>query len=335
MILDGHSPDAIERTAQALASGCLAGIPTETVYGLAADAMNEQAIGQIYAVKGRPVEHPLIVHVTGKDSVQKFAASIPTMAQRLMDAFWPGPLTLILPRKVGVASAAAGGQNTIGVRSPSHPVTQALLTACQAHGVIGLAAPSANRFGRVSATTATHVTSEFGTDLLVLDGGPCSVGVESAIVDCTRFKPVLLRPGQLTRVQLEQVTGQRILMPGGQTSADPRAPGTLAAHYAPRATVRVMNENELSTALSLLGERASGIAVWARSKLPTTKGVTLRSMPDDPKLVAQQLFAVLRNFDDAGVKLIWVETLPDGPDWEAIADRLRRAQASVKNVANR
>ncbi|MDR0458348.1 MAG: threonylcarbamoyl-AMP synthase [Burkholderiaceae bacterium] len=338
MILTG--PDAIERTAQALAAGELAGIPTETVYGLAANAADDAAVCRIYAAKGRPAGHPLIVHVASAARARAFAADVPPLAQRLMQAFWPGPLTLILPRRADVARAAAGGQDTIGLRCPAHPTAQALLAACVARGVMGLAAPSANRFGRVSPTTAAHVAAEFGPDLLVLDGGPCAVGIESAIVDCTRGAPVLLRPGQLTRAGIERAAGERVRLPGELAAPDPRASGTLSAHYAPRAQVRLMCADELRAALGLLGNQARGdvasaapiapIAVWARAPLPQTASpFIVRRMPDDAPAVAQQLFAVLRGFDDAGVKQVWVETPPDAPEWEGVADRLRRAAASA------
>ncbi len=212
MILDGHDPAAISTAADALARGELVGLPTETVYGLAADAGNEAAVRGIFAAKGRPADHPLIVHVASAAQVDDFAAEVPGFAQALIDAFWPGPLTLILPRRAGVAEAAAGGHATVGLRCPSHPVAQALLAACATRGVRGLAAPSANRFGRVSPTTAQHVAQEFGDALPVLDGGPCDVGIESTIIDCTRGAPVLLRPGQLARADIERVTGQRLLL---------------------------------------------------------------------------------------------------------------------------
>ena len=328
MILTG--PDAIQRVAQALAAGELAGIPTETVYGLAANAADDVAVRRIYAAKERPADHPLIVHVTGATQVPDFAAAIPPLAQRLIQAFWPGPLTLILPRRADVARAAAGGQDTVGLRSPAHPLAQALLEACATHGVMGLAAPSANRFGRVSPTTAAHVAAEFGPGLLVLDGGPCMVGIESAIVDCTRGAPVLLRPGQLTRAAIEQAAGERMRLPGELAAPGPRAPGTLSAHYAPRAKVRLMSAPDLRAALDLLGRQARGIAVWARTPLSSAAGpLILRRMPDDAQAVAQQLFAVLRGFDDAGAKLVWIETPPDAPEWEGVADRLRRAAASA------
>ncbi|HEX2546394.1 MAG TPA: L-threonylcarbamoyladenylate synthase [Ramlibacter sp.] len=329
MILDGRQEGSVAQAAQVLASGGLVAFATETVYGLGADAGSDAAVAGIFQAKGRPSDHPLIVHVPDAAGAQRFAASIPAVAQRLMDNFWPGPLTLILPRRHGMGTAAAGGQDTIGLRCPAHPVAHALLLACaQAQPpVFGLAAPSANRFGRVSPTTAAHVESEFGAALLVLDGGATPVGIESAIVDCTRGVPVLLRPGTLTRTELEAACGERLWLPEERTDAAPRASGTLESHYAPDAKVRLMDGKSLQTALDVLGPDASAIAVYARSAL-RTRSKHYRRMPDDAVATARQLFAVLRDFDAAGVRLIWVETPPDTPDWEGVRDRLRRAAAA-------
>ena len=330
MTLDGQQPEAIAAAVDALAAGRLVGLPTETVYGLAADAGKDSAVRAIFAAKGRPADHPLIVHVDSADGVAAFAAEVPPFAQRLIDAFWPGPLTLILPRRPGVADAAAGGHPTIGLRCPSHPVAHALLSAAAARGIAGLAAPSANRFGRISPTTAAHVAAEFGAELLVLDGGACAVGIESTIIDCTRGAPVLLRPGQLPRARIEQVAGTRMLSKEELSAPDPQAPGTLSAHYAPRAKLRLMNARELRTALELLGAEAKNIAVWARTPLHSeSRQLVLRRMPDDADAAAQQLFAVLRGFDEAQVKLIWVEAVPDDGAWDGVRDRLARAAASA------
>ena len=204
MILAGQVQEAIAVAAQTLGAGGLLGLPTETVYGLAADAENAAAVARIFAAKGRPPDHPLIVHVADAATAAHFASAVPAFAAALMQAFWPGPLTLILPRRAGVAAAAAGGQDSIGLRCPAHPVALAVLAACATlmPPVRGLAAPSANLFGRVSPTTAAHVQEELGPDLLILDGGPCQVGIESTIVDCTRGQPVLLRPGVITVAEL-------------------------------------------------------------------------------------------------------------------------------------
>jgi L-threonylcarbamoyladenylate synthase len=328
MILDGREPGAIAQAAQTLAAGGLVAFPTETVYGLGADAANEQAVAGIFAAKGRPSDHPLIVHVPDPAGAERFAAAIPPVAQRLMQAFWPGPLTLILPRRAEVGRAAAGGQDSIGLRCPAHPVAHALLLACaQAQPPVhGLAGPSANRFGRVSPTTAAHVAAEFDDQLLVLDGGATQVGIESAIVDCTRGHPVLLRPGTLTRAQIESACGERLWLPEEMPGAAPRASGTLESHYAPDAKVRLMETRSLQAALDLLGKDSAAIAVYARSPL-RTRTPHYRRMPDDAVETAKQLFAVLRDFDAAGVKLIWVETPPEDPAWDGVRDRLSRAAA--------
>lgn len=329
MIFDGNAPEAIATAVDALVAGELIGLPTETVYGLAANASDASAVAKIFATKGRPTDHPLIVHVADAEAVSHFVPQVPDFAQRLIDRFWPGPLTVILPRREGVADAAAGGHPTIGLRCPSHPVAHALLRAAAERGIFGLAAPSANRFGRVSPTSAAHVADEFGDTLLVLDGGPCSVGIESAIIDCTRGAPVVLRPGQLTRQEIEQAAGTRVLSKEELEGDEPHAPGTLTAHYAPSARVRLMSAGELRAALDLLGAEAPSIAVWSRADLSSASSrVILRRMPAEAADTAQQLFSVLREFDDHGATLIWVEAPPESAEWEGVRDRLARAAAS-------
>ena len=338
MILDGHLPASVETAVRALRSGALLGLPTETVYGLAADADNDAAVAQIFAAKGRPSDHPLIVHVADASAVAHFASAVPVFAQALVDAFWPGPLTLILPRRPDRARAATGGQDSVGLRCPAHPVAQAVLHACAQDGpalagtpVWGVAAPSANRFGRVSPTTAAHVQAELGDALLVLDGGPCAVGIESTIVDCTRGVPVLLRPGAITRAQIEAACGLRLLSKEELPAHTPRASGTLLAHYAPNAKVRLMDARALQAGLDLLGQDAAHLAVYARTPLRTAKGaqgVQLRHMPDNAAAAAAELFAVLRELDNQGMRLLWIETPPDTPEWEGVRDRLQRAAAA-------
>ena len=324
MLLSGANPAAIAQAAQHLQAGELVAFPTETVYGLGADASSDAAVAKIFTAKGRPADHPLIVHVASASQVADYAGSVPPFAQDLIAAFWPGPLTVILPRRAGVAAAAAGGQDSIGLRCPAHPVALAFLVACQT----GVAGPSANRFGRVSPTTAAHVASEFGSDLMVLDGGPCAVGIESSIVDCTRARPVLLRPGVLTRAQLEAACGQPVLSADELPLAAPRASGTLESHYAPNAKVRLMDAKAIQTALDLLGADAAHIAVYACSIVRIqSERVLYRRMPDDALATAQQLFAVLRDFDAQGVKLIWIENPPEAPEWAGVRDRLARAAA--------
>lgn len=324
MILPGSDPAAIAQAAQRLRAGELVALPTETVYGLGADASNDAAVAKIFAAKGRPAEHPLIVHLASSAQVGDYAHQVPAFAQRLMDAFWPGPLTLILPRREGVARAAAGGQDSIGLRCPSHPVAQALLQAA----ATGVAAPSANQFGRVSPTTARHVQEEFGQGLLILDGGACPVGIESTIVDCTRGAPVLLRPGRITRQQVETACGQPLAAPEAVAQQAPRASGTLESHYAPRARVRLMAAGELGQRLQALGVSANNLGLWSRERPPDMgAGVIWRAQPAEADCAAQELFATLRELDAQGVQQVWVELPPDAPDWEGVRDRLRRAAA--------
>ena len=327
-IVPGSDPAAVRAAAALLAAGELVAFPTETVYGLGARADDDAAVARIFAAKGRPADHPLIVHVADMASALAFADTLGSAAQRLMSAFWPGPLTVIVPRRAGWGAAAAGGQDSIGLRMPAHPVALALLRAAAALGVPGVAAPSANRFGRVSPTTAAHVAQELGPALCVLDGGACDVGIESAIVDCTRDRPALLRPGQLSRAQIEQVLGQALME---ADEASPRASGTLASHYAPRASVVLVDAPVLQQRLQSAPEAAAGVAVYSRVAPGATAGAgpgwVHRAMPDDAAAMAHELFAVLRELDAAGVSAIWVETPPPGPDWDGVRDRLQRAAA--------
>ncbi|AMM24908.1 L-threonylcarbamoyladenylate synthase [Variovorax sp. PAMC 28711] len=332
MIFNGDLPDAIAEAARVLRAGGLVAFPTETVYGLGADASNDTAVAGIFAAKGRPSDHPLIVHIAagahGTQSLSRFAQPLPPFAQALATAFWPGPLTLIVTRQPGVGAAAAGGQDTIGLRCPAHPVAQALLEACAEIGVPGLAGPSANRFGRVSPTTAQHVHDEFGDGLMVIDGGPCAVGIESTIVDCTRGAPVLLRPGVITRAQIEAACGETLSSKDALSEPAPRASGTLESHYAPTARLRLMDAKAMQTGLDVLGANAAHIAIWSRTLLRSRSSrIVQRRMPDDAAASAQQLFAVLREFDAQGVKLIWVEMPPLDAEWEGVRDRLQRAAA--------
>lgn len=315
----------VSQAAAHIRAGELVAFPTETVYGLGADASNDAAVAKIFTAKGRPSDHPLIVHIASSAQVLDYASSLPLFAECLIKAFWPGPLTVILQRKPGVATAAAGGQNSIGLRCPAHPLALEFLKACGS----GVAGPSANKFGRVSPTTALHVAQEFGDSLMVLDGGPCTVGIESSIVDCTRGQPVLLRPGVLTRAQLSAACGETVLSADDQPDDAPRAPGTLESHYAPNAKVRLMDAKAIQTALDLLGADAAHIAVYARSivRIKSTQ-VLYRRMPEDALATAEQLFAVLRDFDAQGVKLIWIEPVPEAAEWDGVRDRLARAAAS-------
>ncbi|MDI9334583.1 MAG: L-threonylcarbamoyladenylate synthase [Cytophagales bacterium] len=316
----------VPAAAQALAAGELVAFPTETVYGLGADASNDAAIANIFAAKGRPSDHPLIVHLASPSGVAAFASDVPAFAQALIAAFWPGPLTVILPRKPRVAKAAAGGQHSIGLRCPSHPMALSLLRAAHKLGVLGIAAPSANRFGRVSPTSAAHVRDEFAQRFLILDGGDCAVGIESTIVDCTRGVPVLLRHGMIAVKALEAACGERVYLPHeleallGKASQAPKASGTLASHYAPRAKVRLLTAPLNAT---------THAALYARTRAHWQAGAhqTLRAMPSSAEAAAHELFAVLRELDASGVAEIWVETPPADAAWDGVRDRLTRAAA--------
>jgi len=326
MIVDGHDTPALQRAAAELAAGALVAFPTETVYGLGARADDDAAVARIFAAKGRPADHPLIVHVRDVAAAQAFAADWPTTAQKLAAAFWPGPLTVIVPRRDGMGTASAAGQASIGLRCPAHPVARALLEAAAALGVAGVSGPSANRFGRISPTSAAHVHEDFGDDFTIVDGGECDAGIESAIVDCSRGAPALLRPGVLTREQLEAALGQPLREAGRDA---PRASGTLEAHYAPRAKLRLMPADQLRVALGVLGKSSvNPVAVYSRTVTPDRSVRAHRAMPDNPIAAAHELFAALRDLDATGASLIWVETPPDAPAWEGVRDRLQRAAAA-------
>jgi L-threonylcarbamoyladenylate synthase len=321
---DTTDPAALEQAARTLAEGGLVAFPTETVYGLGARADDDAAVARIYAAKGRPSNHPLIVHVLDEAGAAAFATELPALARQLMKAFWPGPVTVIVPRRPGVATACAGGQDSIGLRCPSHPVARALLQRALALGVPGVAAPSANRFGRVSPTCAEHVRQEFGPALAVLEGGACEAGIESAIVDCSRGRPVLLRPGTVDRVALERACGQAL---GERDAAAPRASGTLASHYAPAARVRLVAAADVAAVVQ------GPLALYSKACPPGAAhaDVVWRAMPASPQAVAHELFAVLRDLDAAlaqrGGGEIWVEEPPQGAQWEGVRDRLSRAAA--------
>jgi L-threonylcarbamoyladenylate synthase len=310
----------IDKAVAILKRGGLVAFPTETVYGLGADAANPAAIRKLYAVKGRPADHPVIVHLADMEQLPQWAREVTPAARKLARKFWPGPLTLILRRAPGVSDAITGGQDAVGLRIPAHPVAHALLRKFGG----GVAAPSANRFGHVSATTAEHVRQEFrdGVDL-VLDGGQSDVGIESTIVDVRGERPVLLRPGHVSAHEIEQTFGAPVAAPHG---ASPRAPGTLAAHYAPRTPLLVMEGDlllELATSLTRQGKR---VAVLTRSLLqPMLPGLTWTVAPRDAATYAHDLYANLRTLDAAECDSILVEQVPQQPGWAAVNDRLGRA----------
>lgn len=320
------------RAVDLLLAGELVGLPTETVYGLGADAANPAAVAKIFAAKGRPADHPLIVHIAGHDAVDQWAEAVPEVAWELMETFWPGPLTLILKKQAWVPSTVTGGQDTVGLRVPGHPVALELLRrfALASPGKpAGIAAPSANRFGRISPTTAAHVAEELGERVpLILDGGPCAVGIESTIIDCSRGTPVVLRPGHISPSHLEAVLGR---LPDIETSAGaPRVSGSLEAHYAPLTPLRMVAADRLLDFLNAQRHRGGKCAVISANQ-PPQAGMphAWRLMPADPVGYAHDLYAALRDMDHAGVDLIVVEAIPSGPEWTAVADRLRRAVAGA------
>jgi L-threonylcarbamoyladenylate synthase len=310
------APEEIARAVALLRAGELVAFPTETVYGLGADARNGAAVARIYALKRRPAGHPLIVHLAGADALPEWAAAVPEAARRLAQRFWPGPLTLILPRAAGVSDALTGGQDSIGLRVPSHPVARRLLEAFGG----GIAAPSANRYGRVSPTSAAHVREEFGPDApFVLEGGDCSVGLESTIVSLVG-EPLLVRPGGISATDLEAVIGPLRRAAAGE---GPRAPGTTRAHYAPATRLVVVAGSALGAAA------AESSAVLARHPRPAGfQGVLWLAAPPAPADYAHDLYANLRRLDAAGAATIVVEAVPEGPAWEAVRDRLARAAAA-------
>ncbi len=317
------TPDNIARAAALLAAGGLVAFPTETVYGLGASARNPVAVARVFAAKGRPAEHPLIVHLAEAQDLEQWARTVPEAARCLARAFWPGPLTLVLPRRPEVADAITGGQDSVALRVPAHPVALALLAAAGP-----LVAPSANRFGRVSPTTAAHVRDELGAAVdLILDGGPCAVGVESSIVGLLGEAPVLLRPGGVSPARLEAVLGQPLMLPDRAGGADhPRVPGVLASHYAPATPLEVWPAGALAARANELlqrGLRVTVLALGEAAGLPVSAHV--EPMPADAAGYARVLYATLRRLDNAGHGLILVEAPPESPDWLAVRDRLARA----------
>lgn len=317
----------IQKAAAILESGGLVAFPTETVYGLGADAENTEATAKIYAVKERPADHPLIVHLAPEADIGRWAREVPIEAEKLIAAFWPGPLTLILKRAERVPAAVAGGQDTVGLRCPSHPVAQALLRAFR-QGQGGVAAPSANKFGHVSPTTAQHVRDEFGADErigMILDGGQSEVGIESTILDLSRVGthgPVLLRPGHVGTRAIASVLG---IEPAKADSAAPRASGTLEAHYAPMTPVMIVSTSELRQTLRKMVRAMRLVAVLRYSPIPLPDALTQIGLPDTPEAYAHELYASLRALDEVRADLILVEAPPEDAGWEAVNDRLRRA----------
>lgn len=305
----------VRRAAEILRAGGLVAFPTETVYGLGADASNATAVARLFAVKRRPADHPVIVHFASADDAFTWAREVPQEARVLARRFWPGPLTVILKRSDKAKDFITGGQDSVGLRVPSHPIAHQLLKEFGG----GVAAPSANRFGLVSPTTAAHVRSDLGKDVdLVLEGGPSEVGIESTIIDLSGGKPVLLRPGRISKRQLEQALGSPV---SESTPSSLKHPGGLERHYAPRTPARLVPSYDLDKEIARLKEK---VAVLAFSRPDERVEYWLR-MPRGPDSYARKLYAALRELDSAGCEEILVEAPPEAPEWAAVRDRLQRA----------
>ncbi len=305
----------VRRAAEILQRGGLVGFPTETVYGLGADASSAEAVSRLYAAKRRPSDHPVIVHFADAEMAFAWASDVPQAARKLAEKFWPGPLTLILKKSARAGDFVTGGQDTVGLRVPSHPVAQELLRAFGG----GIAAPSANRFGQLSPTTAGHVHADLGADAeLVLDGGPSEVGIESTIVDLSGGEPVLLRPGRISAVELEAFLGSPVLV---KQIDSPRHSGGLERHYAPKTPARLVPTHELDQEIAGLKDK---VAVLAFSRPDERVDFWLR-MPREPKAYAQKLYAALRELDSARCEMILIEAPPEAPEWAGVRDRLMRA----------
>jgi L-threonylcarbamoyladenylate synthase len=320
--------DAITRAADLLRQGRLVAFPTETVYGLGADAANADAVAGIFKAKGRPADHPLIVHIANIDGLYDWAGSVPEAALKLADRFWPGPLAMILNKKTEVPLAVTGGQQTVGLRMPDHPVALALLKSFGG----GVAAPSANRFCRISPTQASHVSEELGDAVdMILDGGACRVGVESTIIDLSGGKPRLLRPGHITRQQIEAVLQTELLMPSApakETREEVRAPGMMAVHYAPTTPAMRCTAELLPNKIKQLIAEGKKIGLLSyRLDIAETAQIHVLRLPEQAADYAQSLYAALRELDNLKLDIILIEQPPQTEAWRAINDRLGKAAA--------
>jgi L-threonylcarbamoyladenylate synthase len=326
MAIGRVSQTEILEAVEALRAGDLVAFPTETVYGLGANANNPDAVRKIFRMKERPATHPVIVHIDHPRYLQRWVREMSPEAKKLADAFWPGPLTLVAKRAPAVNDVITGGQDTVAVRVPNHPVAQQLLNAFGG----GIAAPSANRYGRVSPTRAEHVRDEFGDDIkIVLDGGDCKVGLESTIVSCVGDAPRILRPGSISLSQLRAVAPS--IQAGPHPSA-PRVPGSATRHYSPTTPVNVVPSRRLEQVMNEFTANFEKVAVLAQRPPGTANPyMTWINAGIRPDLYGRQLYAHLRTLDKAGAKIILVEEVPGGEKWDAIRDRLRRA-ATAENI---
>jgi L-threonylcarbamoyladenylate synthase len=314
----------IETAVQALRDGALVAFPTETVYGLGANAQNPVAVRKIFEAKGRPPNHPVIVHLDDPRFLHRWVREVPAAAMKLAAAFWPGPLTMVMPRAASVHDVITGGQDTIAIRVPAHPMAQQLLTAFGG----GIAAPSANRYGRLSPTRAEHVREELGEAVqVILDGGECQVGLESTIVAFEGDALRLLRPGSVTAAQLRAVAGDIFI---GAGSDSPRVPGSAPTHYAPSTPLTIVPAGEIDAQADAASAGGRRIAVLAqRLPLRAHKYVTWINAGRRPENYARDLYANLRTLDKAGCQQILVQGIPEGERWDAVRDRLLRAASSV------
>jgi len=321
----------IEAAATILHNGGVVAIPTETVYGLAADAANPAAVRRIFEIKGRPTDHPLILHLADAAQLDHWAREVPKSAQLLAWHFWPGPLTLILPRSPYVSNLITGGQNTVGLRVPNHPVALALLRAMGPNAA--LAAPSANRYGRISPTTAQHVRDELGDTVdMILDGGPCQVGLESTIVSCIGDTVTVLRPGGIPLTAIETVLQQRVEVIDSSASKI-RVSGSVLSHYAPTTPLELIAHDNLwqrACELQAQGLRVATLEWSAFNEVHSTQNSIVRtSMPADAEAYGQKLYATLRQLDNAHFDRLLAEAPPQKVEWLAVADRLKRASYRV------
>lgn len=313
----------LEAALRSLRAGELVAFPTETVYGLGADAGNPAAVRRIFEVKGRPAHHPVIVHLPGAGRLREWAREVPQGALLLAERFWPGPLTLVLPRAPNVSDVVTGGQDTVALRVPSHPVAQQLLAAFQG----GIAAPSANRYGRLSPTRAQHVREELGAEVkVILDGGDCQIGLESTIVAFQGRRARLLRPGAITAAQVRRVVGELAV---GADEVSPRVPGSTAAHYAPATPLTVVPAAQIDSQAEALsaGGRVAVLA-WRAPLAPHPDAVWIDA-GRDARQYGHDLYDNLRTLDKSGCRRILVQDVPEGEAWMAVRDRLRRAAAGA------
>ncbi|MDE3067630.1 MAG: threonylcarbamoyl-AMP synthase [Verrucomicrobiota bacterium] len=331
-ILSAHTPplflEAVRRAAELLRAGQVVALPTETVYGLAANALDENAVARLFEVKGRPENNPIIVHVAGLEMAGRCVSHWPAAADKLAAAFWPGPLTLVLPRAKCIPKIVTAGGPAVGIRWPAHPLIQAVIRACD----FALAAPSANLSHRVSPTSAEHVRRQLGGKIpLIVDGGPSQVGIESTVLDLTVSPPQILRPGMNHAESLAAVVENLQCSTFNLQPSIPRSPGLLRKHYSPKAKLAVLNwrdEGDLNRQLSILNIQPAGCHVITHTKIPS--GGTLARVsvaPHDAEAFARALYAELHRCDEAGAEWIVVEAPPEAPEWSGIADRLRRAAA--------